>query len=279
MGEVLEAVRERAARWDADCGVDHGISGTAWAYGRWEYATTERTCPVCGFAAPVGRLVVMVDNAWTHVACAPVPQRNASPNAIDPKWNREWRKGVKAKGDAPTHVPTPKAAAAALDKLSPATCPRFTVKSCDGASGELASALRAFEVRAAVAKDEPAAFAAKVEAKREPVAKHPAFKRPPVTVVMSDDGGYMEVPTPEVRAPRITVDQVATVAAPSADVTVTLPECVETWLAGLVFEAKRTYARALAAHLVCGTARPADPGAEWADKAEKRLVRVLAGVR
>lgn len=54
----------------------------------------------------------------------------------------------------------------------------------------------------------------------------------------------------------------------------TLPANVEEWLSRLVFGEKASYARAWAEHVLLGADAPADPGAEWAVKARKRLAAV-----
>lgn len=55
-----------------------------------------------------------------------------------------------------------------------------------------------------------------------------------------------------------------------------LPATVVDWLDRLVFADKRAYAAAWAAHVIHGADAPADPGTDWADKARRRLARVLA---
>jgi hypothetical protein len=61
---------------------------------------------------------------------------------------------------------------------------------------------------------------------------------------------------------------------PASPTRASLPEWAEEWLAGLVYEAKRDYARQYLEHILCGAPAPANPGAEWADKARKRADRL-----
>ena len=53
-----------------------------------------------------------------------------------------------------------------------------------------------------------------------------------------------------------------------------LPTWAEEWLAGLVFELKRDYARQYLAHILCDAPAPKCPGTEWAGKARKRADRL-----
>lgn len=54
---------------------------------------------------------------------------------------------------------------------------------------------------------------------------------------------------------------------------------VAEYVARLVFEPKRQYAAALAAHLVDGAPLPEDPGTEWAGKVRAKLARLVPAGR
>ncbi len=90
------------------------------------------------------------------------------------------------------------------------------------------------------------------------------------------------VAEPAAPAPVVELAPAAATAAPAAaaprQTGGALPAAATEWLDRLVFAEKRDYAAAYLAHLVAAAPAPVDPGTEWADKARRRAVKVLAAV-
>lgn len=95
-------------------------------------------------------------------------------------------------------------------------------------------------------------------------------------------------PVRAARAPKpvkVTAPKAAATPAPVREITsarsagTTWTGPVADYLARLVFEPKRAYAAALAAHLVDGGPLPEDPGTEWAGKVRTKLARLVPAGR
>lgn len=286
--EVAELVDHlaRGRQWAADCGIEFQASGYT-ARMRWEYAETAFPCAVCGADVLPGRLTVK----RAHVACVPaadwVRDGFEASDSASGRWHRDTIRATKLKGDASTSTPTAASAAKALAKVDPLKAPRFTVSGVD-AGGPLAQAARAWSMAAEVARSGAHAVpTVKAPAKPKAAPKpktakdwrtwSPEPKAEPVAEVVYRDVPAVAEPVAErlERVARVVDHFAPTVVIESVPV---LPAAVEEWLGRLVFGPKADYARAYVAHLLSGAPAPEDPGAEWAEKARKRAVRVVAQV-
>lgn len=244
----VELCEEGARQWARDCGIEYRAAGVDERMGAWAYLKVDAACSACSGAVPAGRLVIRHGDEVRHVACATVSDRCGLRAGETGRLDRKLR--------GSNGAPSPASAAKQLDKLDPRKCPRFKVTAPDAITSHdklrpLALAAMTYAQRAQLAGGSmPAAPKAKVA-------------RPAPVVVVP--------PVPTV--PLVAPVQPATVV----DVPGELPACVAAWLERLVYGPKAKYARAWAEHTFCGAPAPADPGAEWAAKARRRMEYVLAG--